>query len=333
MKSYRDSGSFSLEKKGGLDGLSAKSSSSSTQEEDRKYEAQSIVIKVAIEFCQRIGALDFLFTDLNELFVVRGLEEKFIENLEPFILSGKFKDSPLPDHVIKRVVSLYTQQREWHRLESLILYMDLSHYSEKEEVLRLCQQQNMISALLYLTTTTYENENTLSCGKVLASLHRVFRETREPGSREDVELLDTMDDLSKLEVEGSQVYRCYKIMWCITLFLRGRKFPHGYLRAKKHRQYVHDVLAFLEESQHASDLVSSDPATFFKVVFLLFSEKTLAQFVGRIEEDGSETEEEVDNVTELRTPNEIEEAKEELWRVPKGVSQVSPKPKDRIKAT
>ena len=55
--------------------------------------------------------------------------------------------------------------------------------------------------------------------------------------------------------------------------------------------------------------------------------------MARIEEDGSETEEEVDTVTELKTPAEIEEAKEELWRVPKGVSQVSPKPKDRNKTT
>ena len=53
-------------------------------------------------------------------------------------MSGKFKDAPLPDHVIKRVISLYTRQREWHRLESLILYMNLSRYAEKEEVLRLC---------------------------------------------------------------------------------------------------------------------------------------------------------------------------------------------------
>jgi len=44
-----------------------------------------------------------LFTGIIKLFSEENLEEKFIENLEPFILNGYFKESYLPDIVLKNI--------------------------------------------------------------------------------------------------------------------------------------------------------------------------------------------------------------------------------------
>ena len=65
------------------------------------YEADSIVIKVAIEFCLNIGATEFLFTQILELFKKNGFREKLIENLEPFIISGAFRNDYIPEDILK----------------------------------------------------------------------------------------------------------------------------------------------------------------------------------------------------------------------------------------
>ena len=67
------------------------------------FSADNIAIKAAVEFCNRTNALQFLFTGIYKIFAEEGLAEKFIENLEPFILSGYFKDEHLPDIILKKI--------------------------------------------------------------------------------------------------------------------------------------------------------------------------------------------------------------------------------------
>lgn len=71
------------------------------------YTADIIAIKAAVEFCNRINCQNFLFTGIIKLFTEENLEQKFIQNLEPFILNGYFKDSYLPDIVLKKICDYY----------------------------------------------------------------------------------------------------------------------------------------------------------------------------------------------------------------------------------
>ena len=64
------------------------------------YQADSIAIKVAIEFCLSISATFFLFTEIYQIFVDQTLEHKFIQNLEPFLLSGQFKKEIIPESIV-----------------------------------------------------------------------------------------------------------------------------------------------------------------------------------------------------------------------------------------
>ena len=52
---------------------------------------QSKTLRVATEFCIKIGAIDHLFGELFSMFAEAGIEQRFFENLEAFILSGKLK--------------------------------------------------------------------------------------------------------------------------------------------------------------------------------------------------------------------------------------------------
>lgn len=64
-------------------------------------------LRVAVEFCIRINAIDHLFGELFLMFAEAGMEQKFFENLEPFILSGKFKQTKIPKKILVRLIGFY----------------------------------------------------------------------------------------------------------------------------------------------------------------------------------------------------------------------------------
>lgn len=61
-----------------------------------------LAMGVAIEFCLSIQSVDFLFgKQIYGFFHEKGLKDKFVLYLEPFILSGSFKKHLIPDQIIK----------------------------------------------------------------------------------------------------------------------------------------------------------------------------------------------------------------------------------------
>jgi vacuolar protein sorting-associated protein 8 len=64
-------------------------------------------LRVALEFCIRVNAIDHLFGELFLMFAEAGMEQRFFENLEPFILSGKFKQTKIPKKILSRLIEYY----------------------------------------------------------------------------------------------------------------------------------------------------------------------------------------------------------------------------------
>ena len=67
---------------------------------------------MAIEFCLNIGATDFLFTDILDMFKKNGFRGKLIENLEPFIISGAFKNEYIPEDILKQFLEHYQKNTQ-----------------------------------------------------------------------------------------------------------------------------------------------------------------------------------------------------------------------------
>ena len=66
-------------------------------ERNKKFET---LIRIAIDFCNELRDCDFLFKDLFWLFQEEKLEQLFVQELEPFIIAGKFQEWELPNEVI-----------------------------------------------------------------------------------------------------------------------------------------------------------------------------------------------------------------------------------------
>lgn len=98
-------------------------------------------IKVAIEFCHEINSFDFLFTTIFHEFKIEGYEDKFVENLEQFILSGYFRDELLPNEVLKKICDYYFEQRKYHTLERIVSCLDFSEYEYIDELEAVCSMK------------------------------------------------------------------------------------------------------------------------------------------------------------------------------------------------
>ena len=86
-------------------------------------------LRVATEFCIRVGAIDHLFGDLFLMFAEAGMEQRYFQNLDAFILSGKFKSTHIPEQILQRLLEYY-RQHDVELLEKTILNLDLSKYPQ-----------------------------------------------------------------------------------------------------------------------------------------------------------------------------------------------------------
>jgi len=85
---------------------------------------QSKTLRVATEFCIKVGAIDHLFNELFEMFAEAGIEQRYFENLEAFILSGKLKNIVIPDEILTRLIQYY-RQKDVELLEKSILNLNM----------------------------------------------------------------------------------------------------------------------------------------------------------------------------------------------------------------
>lgn len=116
---------------------------------------QSKTLRVALEFCIKVGATDHLFGELFRMFAEAGIEQKYFENLEAFILSGKLKSIKIPDEILIRLIGYY-RQKDVELLEKSILNLELTKYSNLLEVRHICETEFLTSALIHLLTNLFD---------------------------------------------------------------------------------------------------------------------------------------------------------------------------------
>ena len=149
---------------------------------------QSKTLRVATEFCIKVGAIDHLFGELFSMFAEAGIEQRYFENLEAFILSGKLKNTHIPDRILTRIIQYY-RQKDVELLEKSILNLNLSKYPSNLEVRHICEEELLSSALIHMLTTIFDKdknmENTV-CLHILCALFSLMHKSKIVKSKEDV---------------------------------------------------------------------------------------------------------------------------------------------------
>jgi|LauGreDrversion4_2_1035121.scaffolds.fasta_scaffold31713_1 hypothetical protein len=142
-------------------------------------------LRVLIEFCYRVGALDYLFGDLFKMFAEGGLEQRYFESLDAFILSGKFKGHFIPTTILDRLICLY-RQKDVELLEKAILNLNLGKYSQNAEVRLICEEEFLSSALIHLISTDSSHSDMNACLSILCALFNLLVRAQHKKSAKDV---------------------------------------------------------------------------------------------------------------------------------------------------
>lgn len=96
--------------------------------EEKQFSIEEIAIKVSIEFCLNIQEVHYLFTEVYDFFKEKELKDKFILLLCPAIISGQFRNEHIPETIVRQLVFIYEQRKEFKILEKVIQQLNLRHY-------------------------------------------------------------------------------------------------------------------------------------------------------------------------------------------------------------
>jgi len=84
---------------------------------------------VAIELCIELKDCYFLFYDIFMLFEDEGMIEIFLEELEPFILSGNFREWALPNEILSdHIIKYYKLSKKPIDIEKILFNLNFTNY-------------------------------------------------------------------------------------------------------------------------------------------------------------------------------------------------------------
>jgi hypothetical protein len=90
------------------------------------------------------------------LFEYNNLRSKFIQNLEPFIISGQFRKELIPKEILEQILNQYEgtgdSVHQLKNLERIVQQLDLKKYDDlmRARLEIICEKNCMVSALLAL---------------------------------------------------------------------------------------------------------------------------------------------------------------------------------------
>ena len=92
-------------------------------------------------------------------------------------------------------------------------------------------------------------------------------------TKQDLALLPQADKNMKYEIEQSAYYIGYKLLWIMSNFLKGKKFPQGDLNEVQFKAHTLNIIDFVTDEQTLTLLIDFDAQAFFQVMTLLFHGK------------------------------------------------------------
>lgn len=152
------------------------------------YEKDNNAIRVAIEFWRVINSFDYLFSVIFYEFEKEGYESKFIENLEPFILGGYFKDELIPNNVLRKICDYYFEQRKYHILERVVSKLNFSCYEYIDVLEAVWTMKKLTTTLIHLIISSNQTGSD-SCTKILAGMFSLFTSIKNHVDLDDIKHL------------------------------------------------------------------------------------------------------------------------------------------------
>ena len=246
-------------------------------EEEGEKEKVIQCIKMVIEFCIEIEAVEFLFKNIFPLFEAKEYGELFLEKLEPFILCDKIIDIILPSDIILNLIELYNKNGKLDILCQMLLHINIKCI-DCEEIRNKMEELYLITPLIYLYMNgekedyfaplekmfDYFNLRAVSASKILIN---------EENNNIDYSKALTQKKITPKEVLNCKEFNGHKILWYIRWCLTGKKFPDSQKKMDKNlfEALVPKITYWLLNPKIIEEFLKFDPKNYFMIHKNIFS--------------------------------------------------------------
>ena len=251
--------------------------------EKNNIESINECVKLTIEFCIEIEAVEFLLNSIEPIFESKDLSKLFLEKFTPFVLRDKIEKIILSSEIILNLFDLYYKNGMSDNLSHMLLHMNIKSLDNKE-IKNKMEELNLITPLLYLYINGSNQDYLLPLQKMFnsykkASDLKLFL-TDEDTSEIDygLELNNNKNKYLNLErIVESKEYNGHRILWYIRWILTGKKFPYEEKNIEKNifEDLVPKITYWLLNEKVIKEFLEFDPKNYFVMHKNIFSSKNL----------------------------------------------------------
>ena len=247
-----------------------------TRETDTE-EKISECIRISIEVCIEIEAVEFLLKNIMQLFEAKDYGDLFLEKLQPFILCDKIINIDLSSDIILNLIELYNKNGKLDILSEMLLHINIKSI-DTIAIKNKLEEINLIKPLIYLYMNGKKEDYFAPLEKMFYFFYNIAIPSKNLIKTEDnsIDYSDALDKklITLNEVKNSKEYNGHRILWYIKLCLTGKKFPDN---SKKMEQHLFDILVpkiiyWLLTPKVIDEFLKLDPKNYlsiFKNVFTI----------------------------------------------------------------
>ena len=248
-------------------------------EEAQEMEKIIQCIKITIEFCIEIEAVEFLIKSIEPLFEAKEYNKLFLEKLVPFFLRDKLANFNLSNDIILDLLELYNKNEEQEYLSQMLLHINIKSL-DNIKIRDKLEMMNLTIPLAYLYINGEKQDYFAPLEKMFdyfqtrANSSKILVDNEENNSINYSNALNNKL-ISLKEILNCKEYAGHRILWYIRWILTGKKFPDEINAIEKStfESLVPKITYWLLNEKVISEFLKFDPKYYFMIHKNIFSVK------------------------------------------------------------
>ena len=250
-------------------------------DEKRNLDEISKSIKLTIEFCIEIEAVEYLLNSIEPIIEAKEYCKLFLEKFTPFVLRDKIEKTILPSNTILNLFELYDKNYMNDYLSHMLLHMNIKSL-DNIQIKDKMEELNLITPLLYLYINGEKQDYLSPLQKMFNNYTKVssinYLLTEEDSNEIDYGIaLNNKEELTLQKILDSKEYNGHRILWYIRWILTGKKFPYEEKSIEKEIfiDLVPKITYWLLSEKVIKEFLKFDPKNYFMIHKNVFSSKNL----------------------------------------------------------
>lgn len=251
--------------------------------ESKYSDILSSSVLLSIEFCFGIQSIDFLLNEILPIFSKKKMDHFFFENLEPYIIDGNIGDQIISEEVLKKIIVLFTEKKEFQKAGQIIknLYLSVADSDIVEN--RTTQYFTIFTGLITYCSGEKNKDFMLPAREIYSYFQsaknlqtELYWQVRDVDNKKylyfDYEKVVNNTDIDDLIL--SYQYLGSLLLWYINLCIEGYKFPSGKpIDNKKYESLIQQLFLWLINDEVLQKLLEFDSYSLFSIFKKIFTQK------------------------------------------------------------